>query len=98
MKKHEIQKKNVNNDNIKYNSKLFTFFFYLLNMIRCSQYLYFIDTFGLTEGENVGDARAIKIQREQYEGTVHLFIGTGRSPDKITSMSLLTNYNHNTNY
>jgi hypothetical protein len=56
MKKHEIQKKNVNNDNIEYNSKLFTFFFYFLNMSRCSQYLYFIDTFGLTEGENVGDA------------------------------------------
>jgi hypothetical protein len=25
-------------------------------------------------------------QREQYGGTVHLFIGTGRSPYKITSM------------
>jgi hypothetical protein len=98
MKKHEIQKKNVNNDNIKYNSKLFTFFFYFLNMIRCSQYLYSIDTFGLIEGENVGDARAITIQREQYGGTVYLFIGTGRSPNKIISMSLLTNYNHNTNY
>jgi hypothetical protein len=24
-------------------------------------------------------------QREQYENTVHLFIGTGRSPCKITS-------------
>jgi hypothetical protein len=97
MKKHEIQKKNVNNDNIKYNSKLFTFF-YFLNMIRCSQYLYFIDTFGLTEGENVGDTRAITIQREQYGGTVYLFIGTRHNPNKITSMSLLTNYNHNANY
>jgi hypothetical protein len=29
-------------------------------------------------------------------GTVHLFISTRRSPDKITSMSLITN--HNTNY
>jgi hypothetical protein len=28
------------------------------------------------------------IQREQYEGTVHLFIGTGRSPGKITFMPL----------
>jgi hypothetical protein len=44
------------------------------------------------------DARVITIQRKQYEGTVHLFIGTGRKPDKITSMSLLTNYNHNVNY
>jgi hypothetical protein len=34
----------------------------------------------------------------QYGGTVHLFIGTGCSPDKITFVSLITNYNHNTNY
>jgi hypothetical protein len=27
-------------------------------------------------------------QREQYGVTVHLFIGTGRSPDKITFMTL----------
>jgi hypothetical protein len=26
-------------------------------------------------------------QREQYESTVHLFIGTGRSPCEITSMA-----------
>jgi hypothetical protein len=26
------------------------------------------------------------MQREQYEGTVHLFIGTRRSPGKITFM------------
>jgi hypothetical protein len=44
------------------------------------------------------DARTITIQREQYRGIVHLFIGTGRSPDKIASMSLLTSYNHNANY
>jgi hypothetical protein len=43
-------------------------------------------------------ARVITIQREQYKGTVHLFIGTGRSPDKITFVSLITNYNHNTDY
>jgi hypothetical protein len=36
--------------------------------------------------------RVITIQREQYEGTVHLFIGTGHNPYKITSMSLITNY------
>jgi hypothetical protein len=28
------------------------------------------------------------IQHEQYGVTVHLFIGTGRSPDKITSVPL----------
>jgi hypothetical protein len=44
------------------------------------------------------DARANTSQREQYGGTVHLFIGTGRSPVKITFMSLMTSYNHDTNY
>jgi hypothetical protein len=53
-------------------------------MNRCSQYLYFIDTFGLTEGEKVNDVGAITMQREQYGVTLHLFIGTGRNPDKIT--------------
>jgi hypothetical protein len=37
-------------------------------------------------------------QREQYGVTVHLFIGTGRSPVEITFMSLITNYKHDTNY
>jgi hypothetical protein len=32
--------------------------------------------------------RVIIIQREQYGVTVHLFIGTGRSPSKITFMTL----------
>jgi hypothetical protein len=32
------------------------------------------------------DARANTSQREQYGGTVHLFIGTGRSLCKITFM------------
>jgi hypothetical protein len=40
----------------------------------------------------------ITVQREQYGGTVLLFIGTGHSSDKITSMSMLTNCNHNVNY
>jgi hypothetical protein len=44
------------------------------------------------------DAQVNTSQREQYEGTVHLFIGTGRSPVKITFMSLITSYNHDTNY
>jgi hypothetical protein len=34
------------------------------------------------------DARAITIQCEQYVVTVNLFIGSRRSPDKITFMSL----------
>jgi hypothetical protein len=44
------------------------------------------------------DARVNTSQREQYGGTVHLFIGTGRSPVKITFMSLMTSYSHDTNY
>jgi hypothetical protein len=44
------------------------------------------------------DTRKITIQREQYEGTVHLFIGMGCNPDKITFMSLITNCNNNMNY
>jgi hypothetical protein len=44
------------------------------------------------------DARANTSQREQYMDIVHLFIGTGRSPVKITFMSFTTSYNHDTNY
>jgi hypothetical protein len=40
----------------------------------------------------------ITIQREQNGGTVHLFIGTGHSPNKITSMSLITNYIYSTDH
>jgi hypothetical protein len=53
------------------------------------------DTFGLFEGVN---ASAITIQREQYEGTVHLFIGTGRSPGKSTFMTLTLIYDRNINH
>jgi hypothetical protein len=44
------------------------------------------------------DVRVITSHREQYGGTVHLFIGMGHSPNKITFMSLITNHNHDTNY
>jgi hypothetical protein len=40
----------------------------------------------------------ITIQREQYDVTIHLFIGTGCSLDKITSMSLTFTINHKANY
>jgi hypothetical protein len=40
----------------------------------------------------------ITIQREQYGVTVHLFIGAGRSPDKITFMSLTYTANHKVSY
>jgi hypothetical protein len=35
------------------------------------------------------DARVNTSQRKQYEGTVHLFIGTGRSLCKITFMPFM---------
>jgi hypothetical protein len=35
------------------------------------------------------DAQANTSQREQYEGIVHLFIGTGRSLCKITFMPFI---------
>ena len=37
-------------------------------------------------------------QREKYVGTVHQFIGIGRSLCGITFMSFTTGYNHDTNY
>jgi hypothetical protein len=40
----------------------------------------------------------ITIQHEQYDVTVHLFIGTGCSPNKITSMSLTFTLNYKANY
>jgi hypothetical protein len=44
------------------------------------------------------DARAITIQREQYGGTVHLFIGTGHSPDKSTFITLTFTHYCNINH
>jgi hypothetical protein len=44
-------------------------------------------TFGLKEGKRTGvTQKQMPSQREQYESTVHLFIGMGRSPCKITPM------------
>jgi hypothetical protein len=37
------------------------------------------------------------IQHEQYGVTIHLFIGTGRSPNKSTFMSLMFTHDSNTN-
>jgi hypothetical protein len=46
-------------------------------------------TFGLTEGKSTSVMqKQMPSQREQYGRTVHLFIGTGRSPCKITPMPL----------
>jgi hypothetical protein len=44
-------------------------------------------TFGLERDENTSmTQKQMPNQREQYGGTVHLFIGTGHSPYKITFM------------
>jgi hypothetical protein len=64
-------------------------------MYKHYQSLYYIDTFGLFEGE---DMRANTIQREQYGGTVDLFIGTGRRPSKNTFMTLTCTHNPNTKH
>jgi hypothetical protein len=40
----------------------------------------------------------ITSQREQYGGTVHLFIVMGCISGNITFVSLITNHNHGTNY
>jgi hypothetical protein len=37
-------------------------------------------------------------EREQYGGTVHLFIGTGRSPSKSTFMPSTFTHDRNTSY
>jgi hypothetical protein len=43
-------------------------------------------TFDLKEGKSTNVMqKQMPSQREQYRSTVHLFIGTGRSPCKITS-------------
>ena len=44
------------------------------------------------------DARANTSQREQYGGTVHLFIGMGHSLVEITFMPSTSDYKHDTNY
>jgi hypothetical protein len=45
---------------------------------------------GLTEGKkSKRDAQANTSQREQYGGTFHLFIGTGRSLCKFTFMPFI---------
>jgi hypothetical protein len=44
-------------------------------------------TFGLKEGKSTSvTQKQMPSQREQYRSTIHLFIGTRRSPCKITPM------------
>jgi hypothetical protein len=52
--------------------------------------LNYICTFGLTEGKSPSVMHKMNTsQREQYGGTVHLFIGTGRSLCKFTFMPFI---------
>ena len=47
-------------------------------------------TFGLKEGKGTSvTQKQMLSQREQYRSTVHLFIGTGHSPCKITPMPFI---------
>jgi hypothetical protein len=56
-------------------------------------------TFSLIEGKKYRrDTKGSTSQREQYGGTVHLFIGTGRTLCEFTFMSSTNYYNHNTCY
>jgi hypothetical protein len=52
----------------------------------------YICTLSVIEGKGKSKMR----KREQYGGTVHLFIGTGRSLWEITFMPFTNGYNHNT--
>jgi hypothetical protein len=67
MKVHKIQE-NINNDDISTNN-LYSHF---INMDKYSQYLYYIDTFGLPEDENVRVTQVL-LQFSMYI-TVLLFI------------------------
>jgi hypothetical protein len=53
---------------------------------------------GFSENRRRGCERVNTIQREQYGVTIHLFIGTGRSPSKSTFMSSMFTHDRNTSY
>jgi hypothetical protein len=56
-------------------------------------------TFGLKEGESTSVMqKQMPSPREQYKSVVHLFIGTGRSPCKITFMPFIADYNNDTKH
>jgi hypothetical protein len=79
-----------------YMALLIDIYYIIMDEIRII--LNYICTFCSTEGKKFKrDTPANTDQREQYRGTVHLFIGTGRSPVKIKFMPSTTSYNHDTN-
>jgi hypothetical protein len=61
--------------------------FYFIIMEKIKMISSYKCTFGLKEGKSTSvTQKQIPDQREQYGSTVHLFIGTGHSPCKITLM------------
>jgi hypothetical protein len=61
--------------------------FYFINMGKIEMTLSYKCTFGLKESKSTSmTQKQMPSQREQYVSTVHLFIGTGCSPCKITPM------------
>jgi hypothetical protein len=58
------------------------------------QTIYYICTFGLFEGDSANTTSPIK--REQYRGTIHLFIGEGHNPSKSTIITLISTHYINT--
>jgi hypothetical protein len=62
--------------------------FYFINMGKIEMTLSYKCTFGLKESKSTSvTQKQMPSPREQYGSTVHLFIGTGCSPCKITPMT-----------
>jgi hypothetical protein len=59
----------------------------------------YICTFDLTESKSLRVTyERLQVSVNSTGGTIHLFIGMGHSPNKITFMLLITNHNYDTNY
>jgi hypothetical protein len=82
IKKWRTFKQNTESDTISINIIIDLFLFLLLVWTRIN----YKCTFGLKERNTGVTQKWMPSQREQYKDTVHLFIGTGRGPCKITIM------------
>jgi hypothetical protein len=71
-----------------------TMFQSIMYINKVIQTIYYICTFDLFEGKSANTTSSIK--REQYEGTVHLFIGKGHKPSKSTIMAMISTHYINT--
>jgi hypothetical protein len=89
--KHE---RNMNN---YFQSLDYSHYYYII-MNKHQRYLSYICTFGLTEGIKPGvTCEGLQVSVNST-GVLFIYIGTGRNPDKITFVFLITNHNHSTNY